>query len=779
MIRFLLLFIWLPLSALDLSIQSGKEESQPYSILHLKESKPFKCNALKNDFDEIKRIECTISLTRPLPLINNPHFNVTQTATALVITPKTKIALYPIGFDLRSDSEIYTSGSRGVSHWNILGYTKNIPMIAPIKANPNGVNIPLKMAHQRFPFVGGLDLKGNPIKMQNIEDVNGYMELKKAYNAKDYGKAIFLAKEILKSYPNTIFVNELLLYQIRSLHEMGEYESLLSLSKQFIRQYSSDPNIAEVLAYTANAYSGLGQQGDSDYFYDRLFSEHQNSPFASKGMYFKAKHLEVLGSAKKAAQYYREALSRTKDVNLASACAFELARLAMNGDNLEKAKEYLDKISRVNPKYFGEVRSESDAMIELLKERKAYLTAAKITQGLIGSVTHKSSQHELLLKNLGMLYAEGGAKTRALETFNGYIQLFPHGDSINEVKKAKDGLFFENKELNGSDGIKKYDELIERYGNDSIGNQALYKKGQLLFKEGKFEEILKMENDLYKLDTTTYPDANGLIAKSAAEIEKRKLQEGKCSDALSMNKMYKIKLDSAWDGLIFECALKMGNFPLAKGLVEKNSKSKDMATRQRWLYRSVKTHFALGEYSKALQGSKELKALLDVQKNPPLNEVYRLAFDSAQRASDGDSMVESIKGCETLFGSDFKDIERYTQMISLGLKRKDETMVQNYATKVMALQKRTATTTQSPFVEFTLAQSLINKEKNKEALGILKTLDTVSLSPEKRSRQHYLMGSLLMKLGRNKEAKLAFNASLKSDKNSAWGKLAKDALGLL
>jgi hypothetical protein len=36
-----------------------------------------------------------------------------------------------------------------------------------------------------------------------------------------------------------------------------------------------------------------------------------------------------------------------------------------------------------------------------------------------------------------------------------------------------------------------------------------------------------------------------------------------------------------------------------------------------------------------------------------------------------------------------------------------------------------------------------------------------------------------MKMGNNSEAKAAFNASIKADKNSAWGKLAKDALGLL
>jgi len=775
----LLLFIWLPLDALELSIQSGREASENYSILHLRDIKPFQCVSNRNDFDEIVRIECNATKMRSIPQLANTHFNITQTSASIIITPKTKIALFPIGFDLRYDSQVYLSDVKPVNHWTIVGYTKDLPMLPPVKTNPNAINIPMKITKESYPFVGGLDLKGNPIKMKSVQDVNDYMELKKAYKVKDYSKVLFLARDALKKHPNTIFANELTLYQIRALHYLGEYEPLLALSKQFVRQYSNDQNIAEVLAYSANAYGQLGQNIDSDYFYDRLFTEHEEDPYAAKGMYFKAKHLEVLGSSKKAAKYYREALSRTKDVNLASACAFELARMEMGGEHPQKAKEYIDKIARVNPEYFNEVHLEAMKMIDILQGHKDPLTAAKITQSLIKGVPHKSVEHQELLKNLGVLYAEGGKKSQALETFNEYIKLFPYGEAITEVRRAKDSLFFEKEELSADKGIKKYEDLIQRYGNDSIGQKALYKKAQLLFKEGKYATILEMENDLYKLDTTAYPESNNLISKSAIEVTKKKLQEGKCSEALSMQKMYKIKLLPQWDGLTFDCALKMGNFPAAKALAQKHSKSKAMAERQVWLSRLVKTHFAMGEYKEAMSGGRDLIALLEIQKNPPLHDIYRTLFDSAQRSSDEVGMVKYIKGCEGAFGNDFNDIERYSQMVSLGLKRKDDVMVQSYSAKVMALQKRTSTTTQSPFIEFTLAQVLMNQEKNKEALSILKGLNTLKLNSEKRSRQQYLIGSLAMKMGNNSEAKAAFNASIKADKNSAWGKLAKDALGLL
>jgi tetratricopeptide (TPR) repeat protein len=98
---------------------------------------------------------------------------------------------------------------------------------------------------------------------------------------------------------------------------------------------------------------------------------------------------------------------------------------------------------------------------------------------------------------------------------------------------------------------------------------------------------------------------------------------------------------------------------------------------------------------------------------------------------------------------------------------------------VVALQERTKTYTQSPYIEFTLGQSYQNLGRDGDALEILKSLNGRKLDKEKRARQQYLIGSLSQRLGRKAEARTAFNASIKTDPTSAWGKLAKDALGLL
>jgi len=531
MIRSLLLFIWLPLCALDLSIQSGREDSKGYAILHLREAKPFKCISSHNDFHEVVSVVCTLPNLRPLPPITSPYFILQQTPTTLTITPKKKIALFPIGFDLRHDVHVYVSDEMPVDHWTIVGYEAKIPMLKEKPIASHGLNLPIKIVKESYPFVGWIDLRGNPITIKSTQDVSEYVDLKKAYSIKDYKQVLSIASETLKKHPNSIFNNEFILYQMRALHYLGRYEDILPLSKQFIRLYSNDPNIAEVLAYTANAYSQLGQNSDSDYFYDRLFSEYADDPYAAQGMFFKAQQLQVMMDVKKAVKYYREALFRTKDVNLASACAFELARLEMGANHLPKVKEYLEKIAHVNPNYFVEIKDKSMEMIGLLKEHNEFLAAAKITKILLAKALPKSDGHQLLLKNIGLLYASGGEKQKALDAFNEYLKLYPNGDSVDEIQRAKDGLFFEKEEPKGESGIKKYNELIQRYGSDSIGHKALYKKEQLLFKEKKYDEILKMENDLYQLDTTKYPDANAMITQSATEITKQKLQALKCSEA--------------------------------------------------------------------------------------------------------------------------------------------------------------------------------------------------------------------------------------------------------
>lgn len=781
----ILLSLSLPLFALELSIQSGKEGGEKYSVFHLRHSTPFACASSVDEFGETRRIDCRFSHApkQSFSPIDNELLKISAASSAkgyvITVLPKAKMKLMPINFDLTKEAQTYQNDVKNATHWSVVGYKSTLPLVDKGSVSPNAINFPIKVAKNSPPYVGGLDLKGNPIKISRVQDVTDYMDMKKAYVAKKYDTVLEKVNDTLKEYPNTVFKNELMLYQIRAYHQLGEFEKLLGASKKFMREYSGDSNVAEVLAYTANAYSKLGQINDADYYFDRLFDEHEESPFAPLGMVYKAEQSETTGDPKKARNFYERALAATSDVAIASKAAFNLAQLELsNNGDLKKASEYVDKIASANPGYFSEVRSEAMSMAETFFDRNAPKTAARITEALLNKTDKKLDDYQLLLRNLGLQLAKAGKRNEALKRFNEYLDQFKYGEYAEEIRHAKDGLFFDDGDKNTTKSIKKYDDLIERYGNDAVGKKALYKKAQLLLAEKNYKAILDIESDLYRLDSAEFPETTSIITKSAIGLTKNYLQQGKCVEAMKLQKMYKVKLLLEWDESLFNCALKTTQFPAAKTIAQRHLKAPSVAERELWLYRLVKTQFELGEYKDATKGGNELITLLGVEKNPPLNDIYRIMFDTAQRVGDSDAMIRNIKAVESAFPNDFKDIERYNQMVSLGLKRKDEAMTQTYGRKVMALQERTKTYTQSPFIEFTLAQSYQNLGKDTDALNTLKTLNKQKLSNEKRSRQQYLIGAIEQRLGHKREARDAFNASIKADSASAWGKLAKDALAL-
>ncbi len=779
-----LLCLCFPLYALEISIQSGKEGGESFSVLHLRDTAPFACQATKDDFGETKRVDCFFSKPpkQNLPPVNNAQLTLSASkglnGYTLSVFPKSKMALMPMSFDLSKVNTTYHSKVQSATHWSIIGYQTKLPLISPSTSSSKSINFPVKIPKNSLPFIGGLDLKGNPIKIRRVQDVTDYMNMKKAYDEKNYPKVLDIAEYTLKKYPNTVFKNELMLYQIRAYHQENESEKLIEVGKRFLREYASDANLPEVIAYMANAYGKIGQITDADYFFDRLFDEHADSPYAPLGMIYKAEQFEGSGSPSKALLFYQKAMNTSKDVAIASKAAFKLAQIELERGNTKSAAQYIEKIGSANPKYFEEVRENAMTMADTFMDRNDPKSSVRITEALLNTMDKKDQEYPLLLKKLGFAYAKADKKTEALKRFNEYLDNYKYGEFAEEVRRAKDGLFFEEGDKNVTAEMKKYDDLIERYGNDSVGRKALYKKAQLLFKEKQYKEVLDLEDELYRLDSTQYPETDMLITKSAIGLEKTLLKEGKCSEAIRLQKMYKIKLLTEWDESLFNCALKTTQYATAKKIAQRHLKSKSIPERQIWLSRMVKTQFGLGEYKEAIKGGEELIILLGVEKNPPLNDIYRTMFDAAQRTGDTEGMIRHIKSIEGAYPNDFKDIERYTQMVSLAQKQKDESMTQTYGRKVMALQDRTKTYTQTPYIEFTLAQSYQNVGKDGDALKVLKTLNGRKLLNEKRSRQQYLIGSIEQKLGRKREARDAFNASIKADKDSAWGKLAKDALTL-
>lgn len=772
----------LNLFALEISLSGAKENHKEYSTLHLRDTNNFLCQEIKDDFKEVTQIVCAFSKepSQKIQEIQNNFFHIsTQIKNKtffLMIKPYKKMKLYPMIFDLSKDETIYSAKVKMSKHWMILGYEDKEPFIKNNIYPDVSINFPFSYKKDSFPYVGSLDMEGNPVHIQKVKDVKEYIKIKKLYKNKRYEQCLDLINDVMESYPNSLFTAELLYYKIKSFAKLKDNESLIDVAKLFFREYSSDENIPEILALAARAYFMEGFNTDADYFFDRLFSEHADSVWAKWGLIYRGEMNEEQGASSEAVSSYKQALKKTKNIDVAVAAAFRLSKYYVSSSNAKKANKYIQKIAKAKPEYFLEMLKESTDMMYDLSDTEHYLPAATIADCLSKSMGPTYDEYEELLRDVGVWLSKTDKKKEALIALNTYLKKFPDGDFEVDVQVAKDGLFFDLNDANFTTKLADYNKLISEYTNDSIGKKAIYKKAKLLIENKKYREALDMENELLDLDTEEFPYVQRMITDAAIGTMQNALEKKECQSVLEISSKYKIELSDKWDDGVYLCAMKGANFTLALKMADKNLSTKDLEQRKKWIYRHIKIDFATGNYTSVIEASKDLITLIDGDKNSPYLDVYRIIFDTYQRLENNTKIISSMIKVEKTYGLSYKDIDRYVTVMAVGSQMKDSNLVIKYAKKIMQIQTKSNSYAQSPFVEFTLYQAYIDKGENNHALDVIKSLDKRELSSTKRARQKYLLGSVYDRLWQGDNAKDAYNEAIKADPTSAWAELAKGAL---
>ena len=783
MFKWILLLLFLStnfLFALEISINGAKEQHQKFSTLHISDDKNFVCQAIKDDYEITTKIVCAFSKrpTKSVKKLQNNFFKIDtiikKKTFFLVITPFHKIKLMPVVFNLTTDETLYQPAVDISKHWMIIGYSNKLPLINNKLKPEIAINFPYYSSKDKLPYVGGLDIKGNPVYIKKVDDVADYLKIKKFYKEGNYKYAIDLIDEILGAYPNTLFKAELIYYKIKVYNELKNYENILDISKIYLREYSSDENIPEILSLTANAYSKIGQNTDADYFFDRLFSEHEDSIYTQWGYIYLGEMLEASGGTSKGIKFYKKALNETQDIDVATTAAYHLAQVKIS-NSLDESGKYIRKIIKAKPSYFtNDIRTSTEMMYTFADGAK-YETASVIAKAILDEMNRQDDEYEALMQHRALWLAKTDKKTEALGAINDYLKMYPDGTFIDEIQIAKDELFFDTSDLNKSAKLAEYDKLILDYPNDSIGDRAVYEKAKLLLENGMFSDVLYSKNQLLNLNEEVYADLDTIITDSAIGVMKNSLENRECQEVLNISNEYNITLSNKWDDGIYECSMMGGDYQLAKRVASENVKSKNLDERKKWLYRYIKIDFAIGNYSDVIDASKDLISLIDNVQTSKYQDVYRYLFDTYQRLEKSDDMISAIVDVQKVFGLDYKDLDRYASVMTIGSDKKDDNIVIKYAEEVMKIQKSSSSNPQSPFVEFTLYQSYTNKENYNSALEVIKSLNAVELNKSDRARQKYLLGTIYAKLWRDKEAIKAYQESIDADSTSAWAKLAKGA----
>jgi len=771
--------------ALEISLQGAKENHLPYSTFHIKDSEKFLCQEIMDDFEAVSKIVCAFSKSpsQKIKKLQNNFFEIdTETKKEtffLVIKPFQKMKLFPMVFDLKKEDTTFSADIKLSDHWMIVGYTEEMPLLQKHEYSEAAINFPFTFSEDMLPYVGSLDMKGNPVHIKKVGDVTEYLKIKKLYQEKNYEFTLELINEIMRDYPNSLFSAELLFYKIRVFSKLQENEKVIEAAKEFLREYSSDENVAEVLSLIARAYSKLGISSDADYFFDRLFSEHADSLYSYWGYIYLAESLEHDGSSTRARGLYEKVLSKSDDIDVASEAAFRLAQNHLSNSNAKDAAAQIEKIIKAKPTYFSEtdIYRSMDMMYDLA-DNSELTQAAGIAKALFENIEPTQDVYEELSRNIGIWLSKTSKKKEALDALNKYLERFGGGMYAEEVQIAKDSLFFDVSDENASVKLETYDKLMDEYKNDSIGNKAIYEKAKLLLQNESYAEALSMEQELLNLNQQEYSDVQELITQAAIGTMKDALKAKECNGVLLISSQYKIELSDEWDDGVYECAMKGADFELAKKMAEKNLKSKDIGHRKKWLYRYIKVDFATGNYSNVIEASKELVALIKDDEESQYKEIYRTIFDTYHRLENQQKMIESIAALTKAYRDDYRDIERYVAIMTVGSEIKDNNMVIEYGEKIMSIQKSSDSYAQSPFVEFALYQAYIDKEDYNRALDVIASLDTLELDATQRARQKYLLGSVLEKLWRDDASQKAYQEAIDAAPASAWAELAKSAKGL-
>lgn len=779
----LLFFLTSSAYALELSINSAEQNHSRYSILHLRDVETFVCEEIKDDYEHVTQIICAFN-KRPTQLLKKIQNNFFKIETLIkektffvIIHPQRNIKLFANIFNLTQDNSVYAPNVTKTKDWFIVGYKEKLPLIPKKSKADNSINFPFFMNKESLPYIGGLDIKGNPIYLKKVEDVTEYLKIKQKFKQKKYETLLESIDEVLTRYPETLFKAELLFYKIKVFSKLKDYDNVIAISKTYLRNYSADENIPEVLSLVAKAYSSIGLNIDADYFFDRLFSEHENSVYTLWGYIYKGEMKEAAGGTNAAIMFYKKALNAAQTIDIAVSAAYNLAHIKILASH-KKASKYIFEIVNAEPSYLMHDLKTSLEMMNTFAENKNYKTAAAIAKALSDEMKRNADEYESLLKSRAMWLSKTEEKQAALVALNKYIKVFPDGDFIFEIDVAKDGLFFDTNDENSTQKLIEYTNLMNTYENDVIGNRATYEKAKLLLSLQKYDDVLMMKQELETLDNTKYSDVPQLIEDAAVGLMENSLREKKCHNVLKISSKYKISLSDKWDDGLYKCAMKGGDFSMAKAMANKHFKSKDLDERKKWLYRYVKIDFETGNYNDALEASQDLVILIEDDKNSQYNGVYRYLFDTYERLEQKENMIKSIMGIEKIFGIDYKDLDRYVNVMNVGNKLKDNNIVIKYGNKAYNIQNKSDAYPQSPSLEFTLYQAYIQKEEYNEALEIIESLSRVEMSNKNLSRQKYLLGSVYSKLWRDDEATNAYQEAINADKSTAWAKLAKSALEL-
>jgi len=635
--------------------------------------------------------------------------------------------------------------------WVIVAYKNKPPFLSnkPIK----GLKFPVKTTTDFY--LKAIDINGNPIDYNTqTADVRMYFKLLKMY--KKGNLSISDCDDFIKTYPKSLFVPDVMFLKLKLMEEEQD-EDIVNVANEWLKNYSFNEHLPEVLLILAKAYANNGMIEDATYMYERLFTEYENTKYAYEGMIYLADELYSAGDNKRAFELYKQAFENTKDIEVASLAAYRLAQRYLSEGNIKESLKYYNKLFKANKQFILKDKENAYNLAKQLASHNAYTLAIKIGQEIFKTLKNKDDDlYEPLLYRLAKWSYEKNDYALAQKYIEKYIDEFPFGDHIDEIKKLKDKLLFDTKDKNETELLQKLDDIIKKYKNTDLATKAKEKKAEILYKEKKYKQFLNLVKELKDFNKT-------MIKNGAKQLVIKDLKDKNCVEGMQYYKEYNITLPKKYDDELFYCAYKVRDFDIASVVCNKYLLGPQTL---KWLKNKAKVFEATHNYEKL---ALIIEDICNLQKHKNCYEWKYKQFFAYYKLN---KPKEFLKIASQIPFNHIKNIDIYMKVVLYATKKHDNLLAYTYAKKIIKLQKMYNTYIQSPYIDFVFANVATKLHKKQEAIKDLEFLVTLkNINDSDKARAYYLLSSLT---GKSKYLKKCIKL-----KDSTWKSLCKDSLEVL
>ncbi len=776
----ILLPIYLISGTLALNVM--RDNNKTYSIMHIEDSETIKCNVKMNiDFKDQIICQFKNKLTSHHEPLENRYFKIEFFDNSIVVTPKYNFEYYPMKKTFIKDHTIDTFKGLSYRHWIVIGF-KGRSMLYTKNKN-TGLSFPIEFKQNALPIIGELDFDLNPIEKNR--NAKALVKIKELYHDKKYEKVLKEANYLL-SENKSIFTNEAKLFKIRALdkiiNEAGSTSKddgldpldIIDLAHEWIEENPSNIHLPEMYMYIAKTYLKIGRSSKAKKYLDILESEYKESKYNFLAKLADADKIYKINDKDDAIKRYKEVLYNTKDFEVASMAALKLTKAYVDKKEIKKAKVFFEKILKANVPFVKSHAQQAYILAKIFADNNESNVSLQIGSLLQKDIKNSQLDDDELKKNIAFWNEKAKNNDKAIELYKQYLDVEKYGKYRDFVSERLDKIMLNSDEKNETKKLAYLETIMTRYKEDDIYAKALLAKANILLKDEKYEKILAMKEALQKYGGKTLLRE---VAKKQLMID---YHDKHCKVAVALEDEYNLTIETSQEEFAFDCYRQLGIYDKALRIARKKMKSKNLEEKLKWTYESAKIYVKLGNNKALILAADDVDKLQKLVKTDKYNDIIYDKIEAYYYLGGYDElMLREVQRCERIFPDNVKNLDIFEKVLLYANKRRDTSLIINYAKKMIDLQEKYHLDTYTPKIELDYIKALREKGRYKEALDMDIKLLYKRLNDAQRAHVLYIAGDLSEKFKKFKEAKEFYTKCGEIVDDTAWVELCSENLQLL